>query len=86
MGNNTRPAGFLRLTRACGFLCQNCGFRGGGAFSGQKIESMISDKDILKGFKFGHSSKVDDDGKVLSGFAGTYDIQIYKDFYLQFCL
>ncbi len=31
-------------------------------FSGQKIESMISDKAILKGFVFGHSCKADQDG------------------------
>lgn len=31
-------------------------------FSGQKIDSMISDKTILKSFVFGHSSKVDVSG------------------------
>lgn len=31
-------------------------------FSGQKVESMISDKAILKGFAFGHSCKFDDNG------------------------
>ena len=31
-------------------------------FSGQKVESMISDKAILKGFVFGHSCKTNDDG------------------------
>ena len=31
-------------------------------FSGQKVESMISDKAILKGFAFGHSCKADEKG------------------------
>ncbi len=31
-------------------------------FSGQKVESMISDKAILKGFAFGHSCKANEDG------------------------
>ena len=31
-------------------------------FSGQKIESMVSDRAILKSFTFGHSAKADEDG------------------------
>lgn len=31
-------------------------------FSGQKIESMISDKSVLKNFSFGHTCKIGDDG------------------------
>lgn len=31
-------------------------------FSGQKVESMISDKSILKTFVFGHTCKLDDNG------------------------
>lgn len=31
-------------------------------FSGQKIESMVFDKTILREFEFGHSCKVDDEG------------------------
>lgn len=36
-------------------------------FSGQKIESMISDRTILKSFAFGHSAKMDDNGNYIFG-------------------
>lgn len=36
-------------------------------FSGQKIESMVSDRAILKSFTFGHSAKADEDGNYTFG-------------------